>query len=54
MMIEDLLLTEELDRKVMAGVRGGFSGFLSWFFSDRQSIEAAKERVDDDQSQVQF
>ena len=42
MMIEDLLLTEELDSNVMAGVRGGFSGILSWFFSDRLLLKAAK------------
>jgi hypothetical protein len=42
MMIADPLLTEELDSKVMAGVRGGLSGILSWFFPHRLLIEAAK------------
>jgi len=54
LVVKDLSLTDELDRKVMARVRGGFSGILSWFLPDRLPIEAAKQKVDDDQSQVQF
>jgi hypothetical protein len=41
MMIKDLLLAEELDSKVMAGVRGAFSGILSWFFPDRLLFQTA-------------
>ena len=54
MMIEDLLLTEEMDSKVMARVRGGFTGLRSWFLPTKWDIQSEKDKVDDDQSQVQF
>jgi hypothetical protein len=41
LLVKDLSLTEELDSKVMAGVRGGFSGILAWLFPDHL-IEAGK------------
>ena len=53
-MVKDLRLIEDLDTKAMAGVRGGFSGLLSWFFPIKRDIKSAKDKVDDDQSQVQF
>jgi hypothetical protein len=51
MMIKDLSLTKALDSNAMSGVRGGF-GILYRSLPD--TIQAEKEKVDDDQSQVQF
>jgi hypothetical protein len=53
-MIKDLRLIEDLDSKAMSGVRGGFSSLLSWFSPIERDIKSAKDKVDDDQSQVQF
>ena len=42
---------EGIEMKATEVVRGGF--MLSWFFPGQWSIKEEKERVDDDQSQVQ-
>jgi hypothetical protein len=58
MEIRDLSFAEELNSREMSGISGGFSPIFSWFFSlpadSKDLIKQAKEKVDDDQSQVQF